>query len=185
MRHENEPTVTRPRARRAWRRRAVVVGAVALVAGTFAGAEAASLITGRHIKDGTVASRDVRDGAVTGVDVRDGSLGPNDYAGELVGPQGTEGQPGDQGLPGFHTLGVAVSDPVAVGANQLKDLVVECPAGTAVAGGVFDTTSNAVRVVETAPAGSGGAGWQVWVKGFGGLGGGDNVRAYAVCARAL
>ena len=46
------------------------------------------LITGRQIKDGTVASRDVTNGGVTGADVRDGTLGAADVDGSLAGPVG-------------------------------------------------------------------------------------------------
>jgi hypothetical protein len=66
---------------------------------------AASLITGKQIKDNTVAGRDVRDSSLTGRDVRNGTLMAGDFqAGQLPagtsGPQGAAGPLGPQGVPG-------------------------------------------------------------------------------------
>jgi hypothetical protein len=69
---------------------------------------AATLITGKQIKNNTVRSADLRDNGVRSSDVRDGSLLTADFAaGQLpngpagpVGPQGPQGAPGPQGAKG-------------------------------------------------------------------------------------
>ena len=80
----------------------VTVAAVllaAVVAGVLLGgpADAASLVTGRQIKDGSVAGRDVANGSVTGADVRDGALAAGDFTGL---PPGPPGPPGERGVTG-------------------------------------------------------------------------------------
>lgn len=79
---------------------AVLLAAVA--AGVLLGgpADAASLISGRQIKDGSVTGRDIANGSVTGADVRDGALAARDFAGLPEGAQGPPGEPGATGQPG-------------------------------------------------------------------------------------
>jgi hypothetical protein len=71
-----------------------LLGAIAL-SGT---AGAAALVTGRQIKDGSVASRDI--GTVSGTDVRDGGLAVADVDGSLAGPSGPTGPAGPVGATG-------------------------------------------------------------------------------------
>ena len=69
---------------------------------------AASLITGKQIKNGSVTGRDVRNSSLTGADVRDGSLFAGDFKpGKLPapakgeqGPAGPAGPRGDTGATG-------------------------------------------------------------------------------------
>jgi hypothetical protein len=61
-------------------------------------ATAASLITGRQIKDGTIASADVRDRSLKAKDFAKGQL-PAGAAG-ATGPAGTAGAPGPRGATG-------------------------------------------------------------------------------------
>jgi hypothetical protein len=66
---------------------------------------AASLITGKQIKNGTLTGRDVRNSSLTGADVRDGSLFAGDFKpGQLPaaakGEQGPAGPAGPTGAAG-------------------------------------------------------------------------------------
>jgi hypothetical protein len=63
-------------------------------------ASAAVLITGKQVKDGSVAGRDITNRSLTGLDVRDRSLTPLDFNGSLEGPAGAAGPAGPQGLKG-------------------------------------------------------------------------------------
>lgn len=78
------------------------VGLGLLVAGTAVGgpAGAASLITGKQIKDGTITGRDVANGSVSGADVRDGALSRRDFGALPAGPEGPAGAPGPAGVTG-------------------------------------------------------------------------------------
>ena len=73
-----------------------VLGALLLTAGVT-GATAAGLITGKQIKDASVAGRDVADGSLTGADVRDGGLRRSDLDGSVRGPTGPPGPAGPAG----------------------------------------------------------------------------------------
>ena len=80
----------------------VTVAAVllaAVVAGVLLGgpADAASLVTGRQIKDGSVTGRDIANSSVTGADVRDGALTVRDFTGL---PPGAPGPRGERGITG-------------------------------------------------------------------------------------
>lgn len=78
----------------------MLVLAVAATVVTGGSATAASLVTGRQVKDGSVAGRDVAGGSLTGRDVRDRSLTGSDLDASVRGPVGPPGQVGDQGSPG-------------------------------------------------------------------------------------
>jgi hypothetical protein len=69
---------------------ALVVSIVALVFALAGGATAATLITGKQVKNGSL----------TGVDVKDRSLTAKDFKGSLRGPTGPSGLPGPAGAPG-------------------------------------------------------------------------------------
>jgi hypothetical protein len=83
---------------------------------------AASLITGKQIKNNTVTGRDVRDSSLTGRDVRNGTLMAGDFKpGQLpagttgtpgpAGPAGAKGDTGAQGLKGDPGLQGPKGDP--------------------------------------------------------------------------
>lgn len=101
---------------------AAVGATVVLGVTTPLGAEAASLITGAQIKDGTITHTDISSGLwsysqhgesgykqladnqVTGEDIKDGSLGAGDLSSAahdaLKGDKGDPGAPGEKGDPG-------------------------------------------------------------------------------------
>jgi hypothetical protein len=84
----------------------VVLGGSAAAQPAFRAA--ASLITGKQIKNGSVTGRDVRNSSLTGADVRDETLMAGDFKpGQLPaaakgaqGPAGPAGPRGDTGAPG-------------------------------------------------------------------------------------
>ena len=76
------------------------LGLVFLVAALGGPANAAALITGQQIKDGTVASRDVKNNSLTARDVREGSLSRADFGPLPQGPRGPQGAAGPSGAPG-------------------------------------------------------------------------------------
>jgi hypothetical protein len=74
---------------------------------TGTGMAAKPLITGKSIKNGSLASIDVKNNSLTGGDVKNGSLLGRDFkAGELpVGPPGPKGDPGSADTSSFYTKG--------------------------------------------------------------------------------
>jgi hypothetical protein len=58
-------------------------------------ADAARLVTGADIKDGSVASADLKDGSARSVDVKDGSLASKDLSAAARAELGTAGACGD------------------------------------------------------------------------------------------
>lgn len=95
---------------------ALILATAAIVAGGAGSATAASLITGKQIKNDTVASADIKNGSLTSSDIKKGSIsvtrlaasakkamvgtpGPQGPAG-ATGATGAAGQPGAQGVQG-------------------------------------------------------------------------------------
>jgi Collagen triple helix repeat (20 copies) len=70
---------------------------VALGGTSFA---AATLITGKNVKDSSLTGADVRTGGLTGSDVKDKSLSPADFSGSVAGPAGARGITGTSGEAG-------------------------------------------------------------------------------------
>lgn len=154
-----------------WRagRGVLVVGAVGLALGVTGGAQAAGLITGKQIKNGTVTSADVRDSTITGLDVRQLSLTPDDYAGEVRGPQGSRGDQGVAGRPGVRLVGFAASQATEVPAKKVGVAEAQCDPGVnAIAGGLTVVGDDLLTVLDSAPAGNpspqNGPGWVVRVQ---------------------
>lgn len=83
---------------------AVIGGAMVLVTmGGVGGAFAATQITGRDIKDGSIHKRDIGTGAVASDEVRNGTLGLLDfssYVQDRINQAGTQGEMGPQGPQG-------------------------------------------------------------------------------------
>ncbi|MFN8192732.1 MAG: hypothetical protein U0R80_00445 [Nocardioidaceae bacterium] len=63
----------------------IAVMVVLVLAGAASGATAATLITGKQIKDNTVASVDIRDNSLASVDVRNGSVTGTDIENGTIG----------------------------------------------------------------------------------------------------
>src|SRR5680860_1460250 len=98
--------------KRVWTSSAVW-GITAVILAGGGTATAASLITGKAIKDNSLTGKDVRNRSLTGKDVRDRSLTARDFKGSLkgqpsaagpagpAGPTGPQGTAGPQGLLGL------------------------------------------------------------------------------------
>jgi hypothetical protein len=157
----------------------LLVGVLGLLFAFAGSAGAASLITGRNIKDGTIASVDLRDGRLQGVDIRDGSLTRTDF-GKL--PTGAEGPQGGQGLAGAD--GVQGVRRRQESRNLLSGefifVTVQCPPDSTqvVGGGLSSDRPQDLYIFESAPATSG---WQVKAENIGG--GLITATAVAVCVQ--
>ena len=91
----------------------LIIGAFALGAAATAGA--ATLITGKQIKDGTVASADLKNNSVASVDVKDGSLALKDFS--TAAKTGLKGDKGDSGLPGAPGSSGSAAPALLIGAG--------------------------------------------------------------------
>jgi hypothetical protein len=63
----------------------IAVGVILILVGAASGATAATMITGKQIKDNTVASVDIRDNALTSVDIKNGSVTGTDIQNGTIG----------------------------------------------------------------------------------------------------
>jgi Collagen triple helix repeat (20 copies) len=72
---------------------------VALGGSSFA---AATVITGKNVKNSSLSGADVRNSSLTGTDVKDKSLSPRDFNGSVTGAQGATGAQGPKGDTGAH-----------------------------------------------------------------------------------
>ena len=70
---------------------------VALGGTSFA---AATVITGKNVKDSSLTGADVKKGSLTGSDVKNESLAPADFSGSVQGATGPQGPKGDTGRRG-------------------------------------------------------------------------------------
>lgn len=122
---------------------AMVTALIALVFASAGSATAASVITGKQIKNNTITSADVKNRSLSLGDLtskarqslkaKDGSQGP-------AGPQGPAGA---QGAPGV--AGVEIVEASSPSNSSPKGVVAECPAGKRVIG-----SGGAISVVGTA-----------------------------------
>jgi hypothetical protein len=97
------------------------IGAAAVlvaITSTGAPAEAAKLLTGKNIKDGSLTLKDFK---------------ASERA-KLVGPQGPAGMPGQ---PAALNTVIVESPDVFIGAGNLGVAIAYCPAGTKVTGGGY------------------------------------------------
>ena len=85
---------------------------VALGGTSFA---AATVITGKNVKNNSLTGADVKNSSLTGTDVKNKSLRPADFSGSVQGPQGPKGDTGPQGPKGDTG---AKGDPGVVDAPQ-------------------------------------------------------------------
>jgi hypothetical protein len=129
---------TRSRLTSLVRRAAAPVTLACIIAlGSLAGAHAAGQITGRQIKDGTVAGRDIHNGSLKASKLVLGTLRPVDFTGDPIGPPGPDGPAGPAGTvpgpPGFRGVSYVVGDPVDV--TGFETVVATCPDRTKAIGG--------------------------------------------------
>lgn len=110
----------------------LAVAGLMLLVSFAGGATAGILVTGKQIKDGSVASRDIRNRSVTTRDVRDRTLQVRDLSKRTrtrlrgaTGTAGPQGLPGLDGVSGFEV--VTASQGVAAGLTQT--VPASCPAG--------------------------------------------------------
>jgi len=62
---------------------------------------AATVITGKDVKNGSLTGKDVKNSSLTGGDVKNKSLTPSDFNGSVQGPKGDTGPQGAKGDPGL------------------------------------------------------------------------------------
>jgi hypothetical protein len=161
MMHKRPPDGSAPTpVNRRWMRLfAVTAVLAALGAGTVGGAHAGSLITGRQIKDNSVLSRDVRNGTLTGRDVHDGRLTARDFEGDTTGPIGNAGPIGPTGLSGVHDVTIQESGLVQIDPQQQVLIIVDCPQGFAVSGGL--SSGSVSDILESSPDNANRS-WSTW-----------------------
>jgi hypothetical protein len=136
-------------------RAAVAIGAVCIALGATGGAHAATIITGKQIKDGTVTDRDVRNGTILSTDVADGSITPDDYVGPVVGPPGPQGDKGAPGAPGVDYQYLVRSTIEFLPPGQTGLAVAECdPGHVAVGGGLGGDPGRTLQLLDSAPLGT-------------------------------
>jgi hypothetical protein len=123
----------------------LVVALIALFVVSGGSAMAASLITSKQIKDGTIQAKDISKKAKqalkgnTGLRGLSGALGPMGPQGP-AGPQGVQGV---QGAPGPVNLTYVRGDQVDVSATGQEHAEAYCPAGqSVVGGGVYSDSPN-------------------------------------------
>jgi hypothetical protein len=125
----------------------MVVALVALFAALAGTAVAATVITGKQVKDSSLTGRDIKNSSLTGNDIKDKSLAAKDFNGSVqgpVGPAGLTGAAGPTGAAGAtgqtgpagpialqYVTGTAVTLPA--GGNVTN--TVACPSGMSVTGG--------------------------------------------------
>jgi hypothetical protein len=126
----------------------LLIALAAVVLASAGSATAARLITGKQIKNGSIASADVRDGSLVRGDFKAGQVpaGPRGAQGPQ-GPRGATGARGANGTNGFGLLRYpSVKQTFADGdANMVQ---VECPAGTYAVGGAAWAADTATLVTD-------------------------------------
>jgi hypothetical protein len=176
-----------------------VLALLALFVAVGGTATAATVITGKQIRNNSVTGADIRNSSLGNADVRNGSLLARDFRrGQLprgargfTGATGAAGARGAAGVNGFGRLEYPISAPVTVTPGQSEEIVVGCAPGTFPTGGdgfAIDANENLVEgaVVEEglrldqdgAPAG-----WGATVHNSGAVG---DIEGFAevVCANA-
>jgi hypothetical protein len=113
-------------------------------------------VTGADVKNGSIAGTDIRSGTVTGTDVKNGSLTSADFRGSVkgdagpagaAGPQGPQGASGPQGPQGpagptaVNALNRVVGPLVTVDASGFGESAAVCPGGQTVVGGGYSSAA--------------------------------------------
>jgi Collagen triple helix repeat (20 copies) len=139
---------------RLWRHRpsgSMLVAVLALLIATTGSAVAASLITGKQIKDGTIQKKDLSKSARAGLH---GATGPAGAAGPQgpkgdsgpAGATGKDGAPGKDGLMRSATVQHKTFSTLADGATGTE--TVSCPAGQKAIGGGVRSDAYGIGLVE-------------------------------------
>jgi hypothetical protein len=122
----------------------MVVALVALFAALAGAAVAATVITGKQVKDSSLTGRDVKNSSLTGSDIKDKSLAAKDFNGSVRGPVGGTGPTGATGAAGATgqtgpagpiSLQYVIGNPVTLPAGGNVTNTVACPSGKSVTGG--------------------------------------------------
>ena len=178
--------------------RSMAVALIALIVAMSGSAVAATLITSKQIKDGTIQTKDISKKARAQLAAKASSVpGPQGPAGP-AGPKGDKGDPGATGLAGAPgkdgtngVTNVAVrTGQVFVGANSSDVAFAHCNAGEKAVGGggsFFFTADGAEWIQKSAPAngtqvaavGSTPDAW--FVRGFNNEANSQLLTAYAIC----
>jgi Collagen triple helix repeat (20 copies) len=183
------------------------VAYLALFATLGGSAYAAVTVTGNNIKNGTITGKDVKKRSLgskklsakavsslrgqqgpagpqgpKGDRGEQGSIGPTGPKGESgpAGPQGPAGPPGQSGISGWE---YRVSQGLFFPGAGTASTQVDCPAGKKALGGGGSSTSNAMKLVESAPTDpptNPGTGWVVTYQNTAGQ---ATVYAWVICAK--
>lgn len=148
-----------------------VATTVALLVGSGS-AVAASKITSRQIKDGTITARDIKNRSIT----------PNKLSRLPKGPQGPAGAQGPQGPPGPNIVSrmTRVEASAIVAAGDVSSVTATCPPGMGIVTGGFASASADGEVFYSDTFGSTNT-WSVGLDNFDSLVEGD-VTAVAFCS---
>jgi hypothetical protein len=165
---------------------AMVVAIVAVVLASAGGATAASLITGKQI----------RNGSITSADIRNRSLSTSDLSARTVdqlsdpGPRGLPGAPGPQGPAGAQgpagpagpTGASGVAEIVTAQSTNYADGAAraDCPSGTRpISGGGIDLTPTGAIIASGATLADGKLGWGIISSDVG------EVTAFVYCSAGV
>jgi hypothetical protein len=156
-----------------------------VVISSVATSTAGSLINGKNIKKGTVASKQIKNGTIVKADLSKKL--------SVVGPQGPQGVPGAAGATNVTTRRFAES---GVGAGTSGEASVDCLAGEKLVGGgaamvtaggateyssTITVSAPTANGVSAAPDGSTPGGWVAVGKNE--AGSDRTIVAYALCAK--
>jgi hypothetical protein len=166
----------------------MLVAVVALVFSCTGGAVAATLITGKQIKNGTITAADIKGGTIgpsklslglqDAIDEGVGAAGPQGAQGP-AGPAGPAGPQGPAGPSDLSGLNVVTSQQVQFGSNVAQVATAFCPPGQKVVSGGGVSVSDE-QLAATEPT-SDRSGW--FVIGLDATeDGGEYVQAQALCA---
>jgi hypothetical protein len=119
----------------------LILSVIAVVLALGGTATAASLITGKQIKNSSV----------TGADIKNKSLTPSDFSGSVKGDrglQGIQGPSGAQGPAGITTVSTVNGPDVNVAPGDVGGADATCPAGSAVVGTGFSSSIGSIGFAE-------------------------------------
>jgi len=167
--------------RRLVRRHTTAVAYLALFAATGDSAYAATTITGKNIKDGTITGTDIKNRSLGTHKLSAAALGTLARTGGPAGPQGPKGATGPAGPKGATgpagrkgatgptgpagrqgPSGISGLEYVTNGRDLAPKVLgydsVDCPGGKKALGGGVSVNNNNAHIINSAPA-DGGAGW--------------------------